>query len=85
MNGPAHPLGIAAGDPHAGLALIRPLVRLVMQYLPLCREFVLRPHLFQMDQAALARAMQPMLERGKRQEVVFVKHLLSFPNACPHR
>jgi hypothetical protein len=31
-----------------------------------------------MDQAALARAIQPMLERGKRQELVFGEHSWGF-------
>ena len=38
------------------------------------RELVLRPHLLQMDQATLARTKQPMLKRGKREELFFGEH-----------
>ena len=66
--------GHAAGDAHAGLALVLSIVCFLVQHLPLGGEFVFRPHLLQMDQAALARAIQPMLESGKRQELVFGEH-----------
>jgi hypothetical protein len=46
----------------------------LMQILPLGREFVLGPDLLQMDQRALPRTIQPVLERGKREKLVFGVH-----------
>ena len=64
----------AARDAHARLAFIRSIVGLLMKHLSLGGEFVFRPRLLQMDQAALARTIQPMLERGERQELVIGEH-----------
>jgi hypothetical protein len=66
-----------APDPHASFALIRPFVGLVVKNLSLGSEFIFRPHLFQVDQAALTRAIQPMLERGKREELVVRENCFS--------
>ena len=46
----------------------------VVQHLPLSREFVFRPHLLQVDQPALARTKQPVLESGERQELILGEH-----------
>ena len=64
----------AAGDSHPGLRFVLSLVGLVVQHLALGGKFVFRPDLLQMDEDTLARAIQPMLERGNRQELVFGEH-----------
>ena len=66
--------GKNAGDPHLCLAFVRTFVGFFVEHLPLRRELVLRPHLLQMDQATLARTKQPMLKRGKREELFFGEH-----------
>jgi hypothetical protein len=74
----------APRDPHASFALVLTLVRFLVKHLPLGGEFVFRPGLLQMDQRALARAIQPMLERGKWQELVFGKHEKEERLDCMH-
>ena len=63
-----------AGDPDARARLVRAVVSPGVHDFSLGGEFVFRPSLLDMDQRALPRAIQPVLERGDGNELVLVVH-----------
>jgi hypothetical protein len=52
-------------DGAAGAVFVGAFVGFLVKELPLCREAILRPDLLVVDQRALPRAVEPVLERGE--------------------
>ncbi len=68
------PYGKAASDADLIFCFVRPVMGFLMEDVSFRSETIFGPYLFQVDQCALPRAIQPVLERGKREELIFGEH-----------